>query len=497
MAELKAASLASDEGAVIPRISLGEVGTTGLHHTSKRITEEANRAFQYPQFLKIVEEMRSNPTVAAALLIYKMMLGRVEWAVEAPVDATDEQKERAKFIESCMHDMDDSWQSFIIETISYLEYGFAVHEKVFKRRLRKGQASKFNDGLVGWKKLPPRSQSTIEAWNWSEDGRELVSIDQSLAHVTDGFKYRNLANDGSIIKIPRKKFMLFRADSTKDNPEGRSLLKGCYLAYKQLELIQDQEMLGIARDLGGIPKFGLPPRYMDPDASAGDKAVYQATKDIANGLVAGSQGSIIWPVMYDPETKMPLFTMELLESKGGARFDTSKIIMRLQNDILTALNCDVIRLGGNSGDSLSLADSKTMLMSLSLNYRLKEIADVINSDLIPQTFLANGWTDTELPKIVPLDFDVVDIDKFSGAIQRLAATGMIEIDRPVLNKIREVIGVNQRPEDEPPDKEAMSLNQDAPSKSGKGFASDTGGLNGTANSASKRDNSVANKENAP
>ena len=40
--------------------------------------------------------------------------------------------------------------------------GFAIHEKVFRRRL-KANGSKFNDSLIGWRKLPVRVnlQSTI------------------------------------------------------------------------------------------------------------------------------------------------------------------------------------------------------------------------------------------------------------------------------------------------------------------------------------------------
>ena len=45
-------------------------------------------------------------------------------------------------------------------------------------------------------------------------------------------------------------------------------------------------------------------------------------------------------------------------------------------------------------------------------YRLKEIAAVINEDLIAQTFKLNGWTDTELPKIAFSDFDEQNIDEF-------------------------------------------------------------------------------------
>ena len=55
-------------------------------------------------------------------------------------------------------------------------------KKVFRRRLR-ANGSKFNDGMVGLRKLPVRSQSTISNWLFSDDGRDLIGVEQSLTNV--------------------------------------------------------------------------------------------------------------------------------------------------------------------------------------------------------------------------------------------------------------------------------------------------------------------------
>lgn len=486
------AALQPDSDAVVPRIKLGESGITGLRQSNKQILEEANRLFQFPQFIKVVNEMRSDATIAANLLAYRTLIGRVEWSVEAPVGATETQKARAEFIESCMSDMEHSWGSFITEITSYLEYGFAIQEKVFRRRL-KANGSRFNDGLVGWKKLAPRSQSTICSWNFSEDGRDLESVDQDLSGILNSAKFALSKNGTSKITIPRNKFMLFSCDSTKENPEGRSLLKGAYVAYKKLNLLQDQMMIGVARDLGGLPKFGIHPRYLSPDASPEDKAVADSFRQIGENLTTGAQGSVVMPLMYDPESKQPVFTMELLESKGGKAYDVPAICKQLQDDIASAMSCSVLRLTGNSPDNYSVGTGKTNLMALHLAYRLKEMADVINNDLIPQTFSLNGWTDTEFPKIVFGDFDRPAMEEFSKMLQRVASVGLVEFDRPVANLVREYIGVPVKEEDEPIDKEALT-NQGGASKSGAGFASPAG--EGTAKSPSGRDNSSVNVENS-
>lgn len=490
MAEDK--SLQPDSDAVVPRIRLGEVGYNGLLHSNKQILEEANRLFRYPQFTKVVNEMRNDATVASNLLAYKTLIGRVEWSVEPPVGATDAQKQRAKFIEQCMHDMEHSWSSFITEITSYLEYGFAVHEKVFRRRL-KNQGSKFNDGYVGWKKLPPRSQTTISGWLYSDDGRDLQAIQQDISNLSTQALYALSPTANARIEIPKYKVLLFTCDSTKENPEGRSLLKGAYVAYKRLTLLQDQMMIGVARDLGGVPVFGIHPRYLDPNASPEEKAVADSFKSIGENLTTGSQGSVVMPLMYDPETKQPIFKMELLESKGGKAYDVPEICKQLQDDISASMSCSTLRLTGSTADNFSVGTGKTNLLSLHLAYRLKEIADVINNDLIPQTFALNGWSDTEYPKIVFGDFDRPAMEEFSKMLQRVASVGLVEFDRPVANMVREYIGVPVKEDDEPIDKEALT-NQGGTSKSGQGFASPAG--EGTAKTPSGQENSSKNIENA-
>jgi hypothetical protein len=489
------AGLQADSEATIPRIRLGEAGFSGLRVTNKQILEEANRVFQYPQFLKTVSEMRNNPTVAAAFNVYRMLISRVKWTVEPPEKATDEQKTRAKHVQQCMDDMEGSWESFISDTLTYLEYGFSVQEKVYRRRLKKN-GSKYNDGLVGLRKLAPRGQDTISKWYFSEDGRDLVALGQATVNLENAHRYQNITgkNEDGVVEIPRDKVLLFTADATKGNPQGRSLLKPIYLAYKRLELLQDQELLGIAKDLAGIPLIQIPPKYMDANASPEDKAVYEMCKKIVDNLANGEQRGLVFPKMADPDSKLDLFSVSLLERKGqGLALDP--VIQRYQNDLLMALACDVLRLGATDGGSFSLADSKTNMLTLALSHRLKEIASVLNTELIPQLYALNGWTDEELPKFEAGDIEEVSMEEFSKLIQRVASVGLVEVDREWLNKIREVAGIEPRPADEPVDKESLS---GATSKSGDGMEVGRSG-NGTAKiggKGNKKDSSAGNSENA-
>lgn len=486
----QAAGLQPDSTATIPRIRLGEQGFTGLRVNNKTILEESNRVFRHPDILKTISEMRLNPTVAAALNTYKMLIGRVKWTVEAPLDSTDEQKARAKFVQQCVADMEGTWGNFISETLTYLEYGFSIQEKVFRRRLTKN-GSRYNDGLVGIRKIAPRGQDTIRKWYFSDDGRDLLGVGQSIINLENGYRYQELltTNGDGVIPIDREKFLLFSADATKGNPQGNSLLKYVYLAYKRLELLQDQECLGVAKDLSGIPLIQIPPKYMDANANPEDQAVFAMCKSMVDNISRGTQQGIVFPIMYDPDSKLPLFEIKLLEHKGNPAFNLDAIIKRYQNDILTALSANVI-----GGESFSLDNSETNLLTLALSHRLGEIADVLNSDLIPQLFALNGWTDTDLPKFTPGKVEEVSQEEFSKYIQRVASVGLLEIDRPMLNRIREVGGIPLKPDTAPVDEENLTMSA---SRSGDGMAVGKGG-NGTADiggKANPRDNSAANKEN--
>lgn len=246
MAELETQGLQTGD-ATAPRIRLGEVGTTGLKLSNKQILEESREELRWPRAIKTYKDMGKDATISSAINLFKMMVSRIEWDVEPPKNSTEEQEKKAAFIKQCMNDMEHSWFEFIQNASSSYTYGFSVHEKVYRRRTRES-GSKYSDGLIGWRKLPIRSQDTISGWVFSDDGRELLEVEQDLSTVSHYGRYNSLAQkNGNSIKIPRKKFLLFRVNPERDNPEGNSLLKTVYLSWKYRTAIEEQEAIGIVR----------------------------------------------------------------------------------------------------------------------------------------------------------------------------------------------------------------------------------------------------------
>lgn len=481
-----------DQGMVIPRIPLGEQGFVGLQTSNGHIYAEANKAFQFPHFHKTISEIRHNPTVGAAMNVYRMFISRVNWHVEPSEDADEKGVERARLVNTMLHDMEHSFRAFIEETVPYLEYGHDVHEKVFRRRLYRN-GSKYNDGLVGLKKLAPRNQDTIERWIFSEDGADLVAIEQNISKIENSARYITRMNEQGLIEIPRNKFLLFTASANRGNPQGHSIYKNIYLAYKVLSILQEQEVIAVSKDIQGIMKIAIPPKYLDPNASAEDKAVAEAFQSIIDNYNKGTQRGLLVPNMID-ENGNHLFTYELLEAKGTAKYDLEAIIKRLQGDILSALNVDILSLGSSGSGSFSLAESKTSVLAIAIDYRLREIQDVLNNDLMKSIYAMNGWEMDNMARFVYEDIEDVDMESLGKFIQQVFSVGAIELDRPVLNRVREKFGVAPLADDEPVDKEKLSTNMaTVESKAGEGMK--TAGPGTAKSPMGKKDASAANANN--
>lgn len=472
--------------ATTPTPVMQEIGYSGLATNSVWIQEDARRELQFPASIKTFDKMAYNSSVDAALKLIKTFFSRVEWIV-TPYNNSDVHKNRAEFVSQCKDDMDVSWVGFVQEVGSFLKYGFSFHEIVARRRY-KVNGSKFNDGYVGIKNLPIRSQGSIVKFHYDPQGRYLAGIQQVVTPITsDGIP--SMLN--APINIPINRLLHFRTDSYKDSPVGTSCLVGCYETWKWLNIFREIEAIAISRNMAGVPHFQLPPEYMDADAPLDKKAVYEMCKKIGVNMNNGEQAALITPLFFD-ENGNKVFDFELLTAAGGASVDVGSIIERYTNELLQCLFADILQMGNNKVGSNNLADNKTSLIEMVVELRLQEIADVLNSKLIPFLFEANGWDTSKLPKFEHASISKLDIAEVAKALQQLAATGLLEIDRELLNYVCKLLGLPLQDEDKPVD---FSILSNAQSRSGDSLNTASAGQNGTSDSVSPIDNSANNLSN--
>jgi len=486
-----------DDNTTQARLSLKEFGVSGLRVSNSEILQEQQVVFRYPHLIKIVEEIRANPVVGAGMNVYRFYMSRKSWCCEAKEWQSDVTKERAKIVETMMHDMEDSWESFIQSVIPYLEYGFDIHEIVPYRRLKRN-GSMYNDGLVGIKRLAIRNQDTIIKWNFSEDGRDLVSVEQTISNQENQHRFSNLVNANGNLEIPRNKFLLFTSGSQAGNPQGVSMYKNIFLAHKQMTMLQEQLLLTVAKEAKGLMKIEVPAQYLQGDDSPDKGVAAESFKKIIDGHNKGTNSGLLVPQVIDPESKLPMFNYSLLESKGSPSIDVIKAIQELKKDILVNMSVDVLALGTTGSGSFSLAESKTSILALAIDARLKEIQNVLNKHLMKYIYELNGWDTSEMPCFVYRDNEDIDLADFSSAVQRITAVSAIEMDREFLNKVRTALGLQTKPEDEPINEDLLPSNvtgQSSRSGDGMTVGSSGDGTSKIGGDSSKVDRSIANKEN--
>lgn len=427
-----------------------EIGRIGQKRYGGTFYEEFLRELRGKKGIETYREMAENDdTIGAILFAVEMLIRQASWNVE-PGGDTPKDKEAAEFVEQCMHDMQDTWTDTISEILSFLTYGWSFHEIVYKRRMGKTRdqktRSKYNDGLIGWRKLPIRAQETLYQWEYDEEDN-LIAMTQ-LPPPNYG-----------LITIPMDKAMLFRTKSRKGNPEGRSILRNAYRSWYFKRRIQEYEGIGIERDLAGLPVFTAPEDIAiwdedDPDMvklRTGMEAMIQKIRvDELAGIV-----------------KPHGFEFELLNSGGSKQFDTNAIIQRYDTGMAMTVLADFIFLGHQQVGSFALSSDKTELFSMAIGAYLDIICETFNSQGIPQLIDVNGSHFdgiTDYPKLAHGDIENADIQKLAAYIKDMTGVGILVPDDGLEDYVREAAGLPERTSDTRTidDKRVKQQNQNEP-----------------------------------
>lgn len=398
------------------------LGVSGLRRYGPYIYEEFLPELLWPRAGRVYQEMSDNDAVIGAILyLAEMLIRGVEWRVESASDS-DADKNAAEFLESCMHDMDSSWANTICEVLSMLTYGFSFHEIVYKIRRGPDETnpkyrSKYTDGMIGWRRIPIRAQTSMIEWEFNEEGDVTAFIQQCEPNFTR-------------VRIPMSKGLLFRTRISKDNPEGKSLLRNAYRSWFFKKHFEEIEGIGIERDLAGFPVLTAP-EGLDL-WNTDDPKMVQLRAD-AEALVSSvrrdSEEGVLLPNGWD---------LKLLTSGSSRQIDIGATIERYDTRIAITLLSDIIMLGSGKTGSYALADTKKSLLASALQAQLSNIADVFNAQAVPVLFRMNRFVDiSDLPKIVPTRIQEPTI---SEVALMLRAMGLdISKDQKLQNHIRHIL----------------------------------------------------------
>lgn len=386
--------------------------------------------------IQVYREMSDNDsTIGAMLFAIRMFCRAVQWYT-TPASQSTEDLEAQEFLQSCMEDMEQPWSDVIYEILSFLIYGWALSEIIYKQRLGPeyqdpSKHSNYTDGKIGWRKISLRSQSSLFGWQFAEDGSGDVVAMRQLAPPE--FK---------LIDIPLTKCLLFRTDSSKNNPEGRSILRNAVRSWKFRQNIEVIEGIGIERDLAGLPVVTIPAKVItgqDEDS----KAAYETYKALAAGIRRDSEEGVVLPSDVYEGTNIPMYELKLLNSGGARQFNTNEIISRYNTQILATVLADFIVLGHENIGSYALAATKTDVFVVALQSYLDIIGDVFNRYAVPRLFALNPeFKIKEFPKVVHENAAGVDLQQLGDYLKALKFAGVpIEITDEMLRHLYSAAGL--------------------------------------------------------
>lgn len=404
---------------------MGEYGRTGLRQYAGVLYEEYETRLQGRRGAEIYTEMSESDSVIGAMLFaVEMLLRQADWSVE-PGGTTETDKAAAAFVHSCMDDMSATWQDTISEILSFISYGWSWHEIVYKRRMGQSRDprlhSKYEDGLIGWRKLPIRAQDTLWQWNFDPEG-ELVGMTQM---APPDFVPRT---------IPKSKSILFRTKSRKDSPEGRSVLRNCYRDWYFKRRMQEIEGIGVERDLAGLPVITPPEGVNIWDA---------ADPEMAQQLAYATQ--LVQNVRRDALEGLVLpFGWEFSLLNGGSRrqFEVGSIIERYDSRIAMTLLADFVLLGHQDQGSWALSSDKTKMFAMAIGAYMDTVCEAFNTQAIPQLIELNRAHFRGIsayPKMVHGDVEKENVGRFARMVSELVGAGVLtpseELSREVCRRV--------------------------------------------------------------
>lgn len=413
-----------------------EIGRVGQRRYGGIFYEEFLSELRGRKGAEVFTEMSNNDeTIGATLFAIEMLVRQASWNVE-PGGSTAKDREAAEFVKSCMDDMQQTWIDTISEILSFLTYGWSFHEIVYKRRMGRTKdnrtSSKYDDGLIGWMKLPIRSQETLYQWEY-DDQDNLIGMTQMPPP------------DFGLITIPMNKAVLFRTRSRKDNPEGRSILRTAYRSWYFKRRIQEIEGIGIERDLAGLPVITTPEGMDIWDKDDEDmNAIRAGLEAMVKNIRRDSTEGLVLPFGY---------TFELTSTGGSRQFDTNSIIARYDTKISQTVLADFIQLGHESVGSFALSSDKTNLFSMAICAFLDIICQTFNSQGIPALIDINGdhfAGVTDYPRLTHGDIEDVDLATVATFIKDMTSIGVIIPDESLEDYVRQLGKLPKRTTDTVP-----------------------------------------------
>lgn len=304
-----------------------------------------------------------------------------------------------------------SWKSHLRDTLSCLRYGHAVFEQVYRYEDTGPFAGKFR-----LRKLAPRPQFTIRAFNVARDGG-LISIVQD--DVMNGRLDPTRAN---VIDVSR--LVVYRNEPEPGVWIGTSLLRPSYKHWLLKDELMRIEAAAARRNGIGVPVATMSERESNAPDAITKMATYEG---IATRFRGGMSAGAALPFGAK---------LEILGVQGNLP-DLRQAIEYHDKQIALAGLAHFLNL--DRGGSYALASVQADVFVQSVQAIAEDIADVTNQHVIEDLLDSNYSIDVGCPLLVCDEIGSRQ-DATAAALALLVQAGLLDPDAALKAFIRQQLG---------------------------------------------------------
>lgn len=367
-----------------------EVGDTGVQIFGGVLTSrDYNVEWSVPNRYSIIDQMRSDPTIAACLRSLKLPLIRARHFVE-PADDSSLQHEIAEWIEYQLFEyMNGTFANFQRHAFQALDYGSYPFEKVWRYDTKEGK--------ICVNKLGPRHPASIFQWIVDTHG-QLVGIIQNLSSDLPDQQ----------VKIPASKLLVFVNEQEGADYYGRSMLRPVYKPWWYKQGMEAVDAVAKEKRASGIDIMELEEGATDDDKALAEAALATIRTHQHNFLTV-------------PKARM---NYRIDGIGAGSVLSTMESLEFHDLRILRAFFAEFLAMGANGGN-LAQHKDKTSLMLLLDEAIGEDFLQVINRDLIPEMVNYNWPGVTDYPKLSHARLDQRDLGAIADGLYKLQQAGFI------------------------------------------------------------------------
>lgn len=386
-----------------------EIGNSGVAFSGGVIlSEDYNPQLNGKNAIRIYEQMRrSDATVNAALEALKLPIMNADFIVD-PASDDEADKEVADFVYDCLHHVID-WDKYLTEALTFLDFGYCVHEMVFEPREINGQLR------IALAKLGYRKQTTIEAWQTEDEKPGITQRDQF----------------GKAFSIPEAKLVRLTRKQEGDNYQGISILRSAYRHWYIKDKLYKIDAVGHERHALGVLDVTTPTGATEKDK----KKMRQLARNLRANQESYLEHGEGWVVQF-------------LDNKAGSMRDIEPSINHHDRQIMKNVLAQFLEIGsaGSSG-TRSTSEDQSRLFELAIQSVAKQIVSALQNTVV-RALIDLNYTDRPYPTLRVGKISDDNVPIISDAVKKFVEAGVLHPTKGDENTIRRMVGFGELSEDE-------------------------------------------------